>query len=167
MPGAPHDFAIGGTVWPGTSKLIEEIGEVAQVLGKLIATGGDIDHWDGAGPLNRRLIDELGDVLGAIAFFEAVNFTPTERIDIHARAEEKRLLFEGWHYAAPPAPEPPAEVDPWGHVRALLEAVREVRRWETGQTDARTRFGRAVAALADPANEAAGALAAHDAGEDH
>jgi hypothetical protein len=99
VSGASHDFAIGGSVWPGASKLIEEIGEVAQVLGKLIATGGDVSHWDGAGPLDQRLIEELGDVLGAIAFFESVNFTPTERIDIHARAEEKRLLFEGWHYA--------------------------------------------------------------------
>lgn len=37
--GLPHesgDFSIGGTLWPGLSKLIEECGEVLQVGGKLI-----------------------------------------------------------------------------------------------------------------------------------
>jgi hypothetical protein len=40
-------YSIGSTVWPGLSKLVEEMGEVGQVVGKLIATGGDPAHRDG------------------------------------------------------------------------------------------------------------------------
>ena len=40
-------FAIGDKKWPGISKLVEEAGEVTQVAGKLMGSGGDILHWDG------------------------------------------------------------------------------------------------------------------------
>ena len=39
-PKASGDFAIGGEVWPGLGKLVEEMGELGTVLGKLIATRG-------------------------------------------------------------------------------------------------------------------------------
>jgi hypothetical protein len=39
----PYPFAIGSDAWPGTSKLLEEQGELVQVLGKLMATGGHED----------------------------------------------------------------------------------------------------------------------------
>lgn len=42
------DFSLGSKVWPGTSKLLEEMGELQQVLGKLIAVAGSTEHWDGA-----------------------------------------------------------------------------------------------------------------------
>ena len=38
--------------------LAEEIGEVSQVVGKIIGTGGETSHWDGAGPLDVRLEEE-------------------------------------------------------------------------------------------------------------
>ena len=72
-PGSVGDFAIGSRVWPGTSKLVEEMGELQQVLGKLIATGGDTDHW--SGDLRRMLVEELGDVSAAVRFFAVENLT--------------------------------------------------------------------------------------------
>jgi len=39
--GGSGDFSIGSAVWPGVSKVIEEMGELQQVLGKLIAVAGD------------------------------------------------------------------------------------------------------------------------------
>jgi hypothetical protein len=61
------DFSIGSKVWPGASKVIEEIGELMQVLGKLIAVAGDTKHWDG--DLRPRLVEEMGDLTAALMFF--------------------------------------------------------------------------------------------------
>lgn len=60
-------FAIGSSVWPGLSKLIEELGEVQQIVGKIIATGGAHQHW-ADGNLARRLEEEMGDLFAAIEF---------------------------------------------------------------------------------------------------
>ena len=88
------DFSIGSTVWPGTSKLIEEMGELHQVLGKLIASHGDTEHW--SGDLRVKLVEEIGDVCAAIRFFER-NMTPLESALITNRTIEKTRLFEKWH----------------------------------------------------------------------
>jgi hypothetical protein len=89
------DFSIGSKVWPGTSKLLEEMGELQQVLGKLIAVAGSTEHWDG--DLRPRLIEEIGDVAGAIAFFVEKNLTETEECAVGDRAEQKMALFQKWH----------------------------------------------------------------------
>lgn len=65
MPAGP--FSIGSALWPGISKLVEEAGEVTQVCGKLIGSGGDINHWDGTN-LKERLEDEIGDLIAACMF---------------------------------------------------------------------------------------------------
>jgi NTP pyrophosphatase (non-canonical NTP hydrolase) len=54
----------------GRAKLIEEIGELGQVLGKIEGMYGalDIPHWDGAGTLRGRLEEEIADVLAACEF---------------------------------------------------------------------------------------------------
>lgn len=88
-------FSIGSTVWPGASKLIEEIGELGQVLGKLIATHGETAHWDGT-DLRVRLIEEMGDVQGALDFMAQMNFKPFERVAMSTRAEWKRRQFFEW-----------------------------------------------------------------------
>lgn len=88
------DFSIGSTVWPGTSKVIEECGELQQALGKLIATHGDEAHWDGSN-LRQRIEDEMADVAAAIAFFGKVNGLNREVMG--QRIEEKMALFEKWH----------------------------------------------------------------------
>jgi NTP pyrophosphatase (non-canonical NTP hydrolase) len=91
------EFSIGGKVWPGASKLIEEMGELQQVLGKLIGSHGEIDHYDGT-DLEKRLVDEIADVLAAIAFFRRQNLSangPAQSIE--SRFGKKLALFEKWH----------------------------------------------------------------------
>lgn len=90
------DFSIGSKVWPGMSKLIEEMGELGQVLGKLMGTGGEAKHWDGSN-LRERVIEELADVYAAIRFFVANNLTEEEGAALSKRVVEKRRLFEEWH----------------------------------------------------------------------
>lgn len=96
-------FSFGSDLWPGLSKLGEECGEVVQVVMKLIATGGRVDHWSGV-DLGVRLEEELGDLRAAIDFVLQHNRT---RLDLHAiqrRTVEKRALFVEWHGKPPPKP---------------------------------------------------------------
>ena len=88
------DFSIGSKVWPGTSKLIEEMGELQQVLGKLIQCP-DTEHWDGN--LRAKLVEEIADARAAIWFFMDRNMTVREREAIDRRCNEKIRLFEKWH----------------------------------------------------------------------
>lgn len=95
MKGA-GEFSIGGKVWPGTSKLVEELGELQQVLGKLIGSHGEPAHYDGS-DLEKRLVEEIGDVLAAIEFFTRQNLdTNGARISIINRMSNKLVLFERW-----------------------------------------------------------------------
>lgn len=89
-------YSIGSDVWPGLAKLTEECGELIQVLGKIVAMGGDVDqhHWDGS-DLVGRLVCELGDVAAAVAFFSEMNGLPTDKIE--SRADEKVEKFCQWH----------------------------------------------------------------------
>jgi NTP pyrophosphatase (non-canonical NTP hydrolase) len=87
-------FAIGSPVWPGLSKLTEEAGEVQQVVGKLMGTGGLEDHWNGTN-LRTRLIEEMGDVLAAIAYVVKHNGIDDQALE--KRFDEKLALFEQWH----------------------------------------------------------------------
>lgn len=106
---ASGDFSIGGELWPGLSKLLEETGEtneqlaefilmrtlgrLAQAGGKLIGSHGEVNHWDGSN-LKERLEDELADLAAAAAFFIRVN-----RLDIArmlARTNAKQRLFSQW-----------------------------------------------------------------------
>ncbi len=81
----------------GLNKLIEESGELQQVLGKWLAYPDHIDkchHPDGGKPLLERFVEEAGDVIAAINFVaqkKAIN--PTW---INRRASEKLKLFEKW-----------------------------------------------------------------------
>jgi NTP pyrophosphatase (non-canonical NTP hydrolase) len=95
MPGAKHQYAIGSGSWPGMSKLLEEMGELTQVLGKIIAMGGDIQqpHWDGS-DLRTRLLEEMGDAKAALQFFAEVN--GLDGTELHNRAAEKHALFWKW-----------------------------------------------------------------------
>jgi NTP pyrophosphatase (non-canonical NTP hydrolase) len=87
-------FSIGQNMWPGLAKLAEECGEVVQIIGKLIATGGRTDHWSGL-DLRACLIEEMGDVLAAVAFVCQQNDIPT--MDVEARSAQKVALFNHWH----------------------------------------------------------------------
>jgi NTP pyrophosphatase (non-canonical NTP hydrolase) len=87
-------FAIGSRVWPGISKLVEECGEVVQVCGKLLGTGGERKHWDGS-DLRERLSEEIADVLAAVQFVIAHN--GLDPVVIAGRVSEKLQRFEEWH----------------------------------------------------------------------
>ena len=88
------DFSIGSSVWPGLSKVIEECGEVVQVGGKLIATGGNDQHYDGS-DLRCRLMDELADVSAAIQYMLAHNTYDWRAFE--DRIQTKLQLFNLWH----------------------------------------------------------------------
>lgn len=87
-------FSIGADIWPGLSKITEEAGEVLQVIGKLLGTGGEIMHWDGSNLLE-RLIEEVGDVLAACDFVISANNIDLNKIE--KRRKEKLALFFEWH----------------------------------------------------------------------
>ena len=96
VPNASGDFSIGAELWPGVSQVLEEMGELGQVLGKLIGSHGDVRHFDGS-DLNERLVEEIGDLLGAISFFTEANGLPRTRI--FERKIRKYNLFWEWHGA--------------------------------------------------------------------
>lgn len=58
--------------WRGIGKLIEEAGEVLQLLGKVVPFP-DGPHPDGKGALRDRLPIELADLKAAIHYFETEN----------------------------------------------------------------------------------------------
>lgn len=88
-------YSIGSDVWPGMSKVIEECGELQQVLGKIIALGGETEHWDGT-DLRDRVRDELADLAAAIEFFIEMNEDDKGFDLIAERAERKLELFQQW-----------------------------------------------------------------------
>lgn len=96
-------YSIGADEWPGLSKLIEEAGEIIQVGGKILGTGGQEKHWDGTN-LRERMIEELADLYAAIKFFVGTNLTQEERREWMKRADQKRELFYEWRKIGDPAP---------------------------------------------------------------
>lgn len=99
-------FAIGDEVYPGLSKVTEECGEVLQVIGKLMATHGKAQHWDGQ-DLAARLVEELADLQAAIVFVMG-DGTLHGRALFNERYREKLNLFQRWHREQRwPEPPPP------------------------------------------------------------
>jgi NTP pyrophosphatase (non-canonical NTP hydrolase) len=89
-------YSIGSPVWPGIAKLVEETGELNQVLGKIIATGGDTTYY-GGDSLHDKLVQELGDVFAALRFFIDHNLSPEAQHVIENRFLIKMKKFELWH----------------------------------------------------------------------
>lgn len=90
-------YAIGDKEWSGLGKLIEEMGELQQAIGKLMALHGDADvsHFDGQGAMLLRIEDEIADVLAAIKFVTSVNDMDLPRI--LERSNMKAVQFRAWH----------------------------------------------------------------------
>ena len=88
-------FAIGSKEWPGLSKLNEECGEAIQVIGKLMGTGGHVEHWDGS-RLDERLAQEMADVLAAVSCVMEANAARLDTDLIERRAKVKLDLFRKW-----------------------------------------------------------------------
>lgn len=124
---APPMFAIGSPVWPGLSKLTEEAGEVQQVIGKLMGTGGQEQHWDGSN-LRERLIEEMGDNWAALQFVAHHNRLDPEALE--RRRAQKLALFNQWHgtpVGIPPvAPTEPPRLPP-GHQEETAQAIARLK----------------------------------------
>ena len=87
-------YCIGSDEWNGLSKLIEELGELQQVCGKIIGSEGNPDHW--SGDLQAKFIEEIGDVKAAIKFFVRNNFNSDEQISIQDQSINKYWKFVDW-----------------------------------------------------------------------
>jgi NTP pyrophosphatase (non-canonical NTP hydrolase) len=88
-----HPFSIGSDTLNGLSKVMEECGELVQVIGKIVAYGGLVDHPDGT-KLAYRLSDELADVQAALTFFHRHN---NPGLNDSRRVSRKIETFERWH----------------------------------------------------------------------
>lgn len=91
-------FAFGDKVWPGTAKIVEESGEVLQVIGKLMMTHGHPDHW--SGNLVDKLNEEIADLVAATEVFCTLNKERLNRPALVERANRKIDHFMGWHTEA-------------------------------------------------------------------
>lgn len=91
-------------MWEGLPKLVEETGELQQVLGKLIAFPEGSVHPDGKGELKGRLEEELGHVLAAISYLIVFNGLDETLIGYHQGL--KLELYKKWGLAG--VPNPPA-----------------------------------------------------------
>lgn len=87
-------YSIGSNKFPGLTKLVEESGELLQVIGKIMAAGHDGTHWDGNN-LRIELEKELADLKAAILFYEKENEVSRDRI--YNRMIMKYNLFQKWH----------------------------------------------------------------------
>jgi hypothetical protein len=76
----------------GVAKLIEECGELQQVLGPRLAMWDQEEHWDGSNLVD-RMVEEMGDVIAAIDFVAFMFGVVDQTYD---RAGTKRALFEKW-----------------------------------------------------------------------
>lgn len=88
-------FAIGDDEWPGVSKVLEETGELQQVLGKIMGVRGKTEHW--SGDLRKMLLDEVADVLAALMFLQDKCLSTEEAQAVCDRMEFKLKRFEAWH----------------------------------------------------------------------
>lgn len=95
-PREPGAFGVGSAAWPGLAKSLEEMGELATVLGKLMGSDGDRHHW--SGDLVPMIRDEIADVHAALDFLEERNPELKEKdaAYILRRRLWKLALFRAW-----------------------------------------------------------------------
>lgn len=88
-------FAFGAPDWSGVAKLNEELGELVALVGKLMATGGDPQHWQG--DLRPKLLEEMADVSASIEHVLTFAFESGSRMTYQVRIGTKLRLFARWH----------------------------------------------------------------------
>lgn len=90
-------YSFGSDLHPGFAKIVEEIGEALEVIGKILMIGGKFVHWVGC--LRKPLHKELADVSAAIDFYIAQpeNMSDHERRKFFERKMGKIAKFEDWH----------------------------------------------------------------------
>lgn len=89
-------FSFGSRTWPGLSKLVEECGEVLQIAGKIMGTGGAVQHWDGKGDLDERIALELCDLFAAARAFFQLNGFDGNPVYIQREIQKYRQFLK-WH----------------------------------------------------------------------
>lgn len=87
-------YCIGSDEWNGLSKLIEELGELQQVCGKIIGSEGSVDHW--SGDLQDKFVEEIGDAYAALDYFVAKNFSSYDMTRIETQRHIKEGKFIEW-----------------------------------------------------------------------
>ena len=87
-------YCIGSDEWNGLSKLIEELGELLQVSGKVIGSQGCTDHW--SGNLTDKFVEEIGDAYAALDFFVQKNFDSYDMTRIETQRYQKETKFIEW-----------------------------------------------------------------------
>lgn len=101
---AAGPYSLGQDIWPGAGKTVEEQGELATVLGKLMGSNGERHHW--SGDLVPMMQDEIADLRAALDILEELNPELTEdhpesglggAEHMSRRREWKRDLFRSWH----------------------------------------------------------------------
>ena len=88
-------FDIGSRKWAGLTKIVEETGELNQVIGKLMGNRGENKHFDGS-DLHENLWKEIADVYAALDFVLQMNDSLSE-VDIIERIDKKYKKFCKWH----------------------------------------------------------------------
>lgn len=78
----------------GLVKLIEECGELQQIVAKKLAYYGIDTHPDGNGSIKQRLEEEVADVLAAASV--VMDFHNLDVETITRRQAEKMALFHKW-----------------------------------------------------------------------
>lgn len=79
----------------GLAKLLEELGELAQITAKKLAFMDTDEHPDGKGSMRVRMQEEMGDVRAAIDF--VTETFGLDSLTISRRANVKLTMFRYWH----------------------------------------------------------------------
>lgn len=79
----------------GLVKLLEECGELSQIVAKKLAYFNTDEHPDGAGSLKERMEDELADVAAAATF--VVQQFGLDGEKSKTRSALKLARFQAWH----------------------------------------------------------------------
>lgn len=80
--------------WKGIFKLMEEMGELSQLLGKA-GPFPKMGHPDGRGEARERLPAEIADVYAALDYFVEANLIPN-MTEIELRRRRKFAQYRDW-----------------------------------------------------------------------
>ena len=79
--------------WKGICKLVEELGELQQVLGKILAYP-NLDHP--TDNLKAKILEEVADVEAALLYFKSKNLSNSEIDQVFIRSVDKLEKFNTW-----------------------------------------------------------------------
>lgn len=89
-------FAFGSRIYPGLAKLVEEGGEMQQIAGKIMMTGGEVkNHWDGT-DMPVAIAMEVADVSAACRAFFQLNGYDGARWVLEREIQKYHQFLE-WH----------------------------------------------------------------------